>query len=174
MDAGVVDGLCGVAVGIAIVIVLLLITRKDGSMKCKYDERQELVRGRGYKYAFFTMIICECVIMYLNEDAGLERYITSSLEMFIAFSVSIAVYASYCIWHEGYFGLNENHGRRLAVFILLGVMNIVLGIIAWNAGTCVEDGALTFQFSNVICGILALWVSIMAALKWIRDRKEDE
>lgn len=173
MDAGVIGGLCGVVVFI-VVLIALLVTRKDGSIKCKYDERQELVRGRGYKYAFFTMIICETVFIVLNEDAGLERYITSSLEMFIAFSVSVAVYASYCIWHEGYFGLNSNPGRRLAVFILLGVINIVLGIVVWRNGGCFEDGALTYRFSNSIVGILSLWVSVMVALKWMRDKKEDE
>lgn len=174
MDAGVIGGLCGVATFIVVLIALLLVTRKDRSIKCKYDERQELVRGRGYKYAFFTMIICDAVFIVLNEDAGLERYITSSLEMFIAFCVGVAVYASYCIWHEGYFGLNSNPGRRLAVIILLGVMNIVLGIVAWRNGSCFEDGALTYQFSNAVVGILSLWVSVIVALKWMRDKKEDE
>lgn len=174
MDAGFMRVLCVAVVTVVVLMALLLLTKKDGSMKGKYDERQELVRGRGYRYAFFTMIICEAVFIFFNEDARLERYITSSLEMFIAFCVGVAVYASYCIWHEGYFGLNSNPGRALMSFILLGVMNIVLGIIAWNDGRCFEDGALSFQFSNTVVGILALWVSIMVALKWMRDRKEDE
>lgn len=174
MDAGVIGVICGVIVGIVVFIALLLISSKDGSIKGRYDERQELVRGRAYRYAFFIMILGEAVFMILNEEAGLERYITSSLEMFIALCISIAVYASYCIWHEGYFGLNSNPGRLLISFILLGVMNVVLGIIAWNDGSYFEDGALSFGFSNSVCGILSLWVSVMVALKWARDRKEDE
>lgn len=175
MDAGVIGEVCGVViVFIVVLIALLLIMRKDGSIKCKYDERQELVRGRAYRYAFFTMTICEVVFIFFNEDARLERYITSSLAIFIAFCVGVAVYASYCIWHEGYFGLNSNPGRALISFILLGVMNVVLGIIAWNDGSCFEDGALSFGFSNFVCGILSLWVSVMVALKWAQDRKEDE
>lgn len=175
MSARAIGQVCGVVlVCVCVIIALLLITKKDGSIKCKFDERQEIVRGRAYKYAFFTMMISEALFIVLNEMADMERYIASSLEMVIAICVGVAVYASYCIWHEGYFALNENPGRLLVVFIILGVMNVVLGGAAWQEGRCFENGVLTIEFSNAVCGVLSLWVSAMVALKWIRDRKEDE
>ena len=43
-DAGHVIGVsAGVAIGVLLVIAILKFSKKDGSLKCKYDERQELV-----------------------------------------------------------------------------------------------------------------------------------
>lgn len=175
MSAKAIGEVCGIIlVCVCVTLALILITKKDGSIKCRFDERQEIVRGRGYKYAFFTMMICMAVFACLNESADLEQHIEGSLEMVIAICAGVAVYASYCIWHEGYFALNENQGRLLIVFIILGVMNVVLGGMAWREGRCFENGVLTINFSNAVCGVLSLWVSVMVALKWMRDRKEDE
>ena len=41
MLAGVI---CGVLVGLVLVVIILKWVRGDGSKKCKFDERQELVR----------------------------------------------------------------------------------------------------------------------------------
>ena len=52
------DYATGLAVGIIVAIVILGIIWKfsKNKMKGKFDERQELVRGRGYKYACFTLL----------------------------------------------------------------------------------------------------------------------
>ena len=48
----------GLAFGIvtALIIFALIWKFSKKSMKGTFDERQELVRGRGYKYASFTML----------------------------------------------------------------------------------------------------------------------
>lgn len=63
------------AVSALLVLLLLKTTKNDGSIKCKYDERQELVRGRGFKYALFT----------------------------IGAIIGMMVYVIYAIWNEAYF-----------------------------------------------------------------------
>ena len=52
------DYAAGLAVGIIAAIVFFGIIWKfnKNKMKGNFDERQELVRGRGYKYASFTML----------------------------------------------------------------------------------------------------------------------
>ena len=47
----------GVIIFTAIIMIPMLIgITKDKKLKRKYDERQELIRGRGFKYAFYTMV----------------------------------------------------------------------------------------------------------------------
>ena len=48
----------GMAVGIIAALALFFIIWKFNKTKLKgqFDERQELVRGRGYKYACFTLL----------------------------------------------------------------------------------------------------------------------
>ena len=40
---------CGILVGLLLMVVILKLTKTDGSLKCKYDERQQLVRGKGFQ-----------------------------------------------------------------------------------------------------------------------------
>ncbi len=62
LTVGVVIGLI---VGIICVVLLLAVTKTDENVKYKYDERQELVRGRGFKYGFFILLIYNAIIFFL-------------------------------------------------------------------------------------------------------------
>ena len=50
--------LCGLIV-VAIVALLLryVLKKKNGVLCGEYDERQKAIQGRGYKYAYFTLMI---------------------------------------------------------------------------------------------------------------------
>ena len=49
MALGMVTGL---VLGLILFIIILKVTKKDGKIKCQYDERQELARGKGFKYGY--------------------------------------------------------------------------------------------------------------------------
>lgn len=165
--------LAGIFVGIIIAFMMFKITNKDGSVKCRYDERQELVRGRGYKYAFFTLILYN-VLFAIIDSVSEKRFMDSSIEMFIGVCISIMVYVSYCIWNEGYFSLNQRPKRILALFIIIGAYNIILSIGKLREGMYIKDGKLTFSASNFICGILMLVLAVVASVKMISNKKEEE
>ena len=42
----------GITVGVILVMVLLKMSNTDKKIKTEYDERQERIRGKAYKYAF--------------------------------------------------------------------------------------------------------------------------
>lgn len=42
-------GLVGILIGLVLVAILIRYVRTDKKIKAKYDERQELIRGRGFK-----------------------------------------------------------------------------------------------------------------------------
>lgn len=157
--------------GIAIVVFLKK-TKTDGSMRCKYDERQQLVRGRGFKYAFFTMLLYDFFLVLL--DCMDIRYGDMGTEMGTGMMLGCAVYAIYCILNDGYFSMNENMPRVLFVLISLGLVNLILGIHSIIRGDIVEDGMLTIQSMNLLCGLIMLFILTVAAIKHIRSKNEEE
>ena len=73
----------GIMCGLMISVVLLKIANKDHKVKTQYDERQEMVKGKGYKYGFYTMMALEVVFMLL-EMSGISLPVETYL---IHFSV---------------------------------------------------------------------------------------
>ena len=54
----------GLIVGIILVMVLIKMANKDRRIKTEYDERQEKIRGKAYKYAFYTMIYYQVIFLH--------------------------------------------------------------------------------------------------------------
>lgn len=162
----------GLVIGLLVVAICLAVSKKGDETKNQFDERQELVRGIGFKYGFFTLMISNAVLLFLKV---LEVPLFSNLEVAMTASivVGVAVFASYCIWNDGYFALNENRKSLLIMLGLIGLMNIVIGIGNLMAGVVIENGALTFRSTNLFCALLFLVIFVVLLLKQIKDGKEE-
>lgn len=161
----------GVIVGIILVAFILKITKNDGTIKCKYDERQQFIQGKGFKYAFFTLVVYN--LFYALVDSFLQReYIENSCAMFLGVVLGVAVYAGYCIKHEGYFSLNENPKRVIIAFAVIGIVNILISVVHIMHGRLIQNGVLQFEAINLICGILFIVILIEIGIKRRFNRKE--
>lgn len=162
----------GLAIGLLVVVICLAVTKNGDEMKNQFDERQELVRGRGFMYGFFTLISSNAVLVLLNV---LEVSLFRNMEVALTASilVGVAVFASYCIWNDGYFALNENRKSMLITFGLIGVLNLVIGIGNLASGEIIENGAFTFRCLNLFCALLFLVIFGVLLLKQIKDGKEE-
>ena len=166
--------LCGVLLGIILIAILLRWTKKRGTGgKCQYDERQQLVRGKGFQYAFATLVICNG--LYAFEDAVVpSRIMESGLAIGMCVVISVAVYACYCIWNDGYFALNENPTRVIIVFGLIALVNILVFARETYSTGILEDGRLIMPCLNLCCGILLLVISLAILVKKRRSGREAE
>lgn len=162
---------CGMLIGIFLVAILLTLATKGEDKKAKFDERQELVRGRGFKYAFFSMIGYSAVV-YGLDLLGVHLYMSLAIASLICVLVGSGVYAVYCIWNDGYFALNQNRGSILVAIGLGGILNLVFGISAMIHNELVVNGQLSIRSMNLFCGIMCvvIWVALFA--KSLKDRKE--
>ena len=162
----------GLAVGLLVVAICVAATKKGDDMKNQFDERQEQVRGRGFKYGFFTMMISNAALLVLNI---LEIPLFSNMEVAMTASIviGVSVFASYCIWNDGYFALNEKRKSLLVMFGFIGLLNLVIGIGNIFAGVVIENGAFTFRSTNLFCSMMFIVVFIMLLLKQIKDGKEE-
>lgn len=160
----------GLIVGIILIVVLLKTTKTDGKIKCEYDERQEAMRGRGFKYAFFTLMLCNMLYGLLLIGFG-KLPIDAGTFMILAALIGIAVYATYGIWNDCYFSLNENRSKVMFVFAVIGMCNLLLGVMNLLNGKGIENGVLNYRCINLFCGLL--FVEIFIAMLMRRFKKEE-
>ena len=160
---------------IALAVLLILWKAKGTSLKGKYDERQELVRGRGYKYAFFTIVIL--VFLYMIVDmlgiTDMMPFTHSSLAIAILF-IGVMVYAVYCIRNDAYFGIGQN---RRTYCILLGfiiVLNLLSAVMNLRDEPF-EGGKLALgPCMQILCVITFGVVLISLLIKGREDGAEDD
>ena len=136
----------GLAFGIvtALIIFALIWKFSKKSMKGTFDERQELVRGRGYKYACFTMLALLVIDLLIESFGAFETIpVTRTLAIFIMILAGVMVYALYCIKNDSYFGVGTDSRTYRAVMWVVIVCNAVSGFTGLKEGAMV-DGKLSF------------------------------
>lgn len=137
----------GLAFGIVTALVFFIIIWKfikKNNMKGKFDERQELVRGRGYKYSAFTLIIMLTVDLIAESYGAFEKLpVGRTLAIFFMILTGVTVYALYCIKNDSYFGVGTDIRTYRAVMWVVIVCNAVSGISGLRSGAMV-NGKLEF------------------------------
>ena len=71
----------GVLIGLVIAVIVLRFVNKNKKMTAEYDEMQKLVRGRGYMYSFYTVLIYEALMCVLS--MGVELPAVGNLPPFM-------------------------------------------------------------------------------------------
>jgi len=166
--------LAGVAVGLIVVALCFKYVkiRKKGS-NFEYDERQQLARGNGFKYAYVTGIVYNCVLCLLTVT-GIPIPVEQGVLIMMGILLTVLVYAVYCIRHDAYVSLNENANRLMIVFIILGGINTFIGVMHVVHGTMFEDGIFTFHGINLLCGIFLLVVAVVLFAHTKLQAREEE
>lgn len=163
----------GVVIFSAILIIPMLVgITKDRKLKRKYDERQELIRGRGFKYAFYSVIVL--IMLYATALIGFEKLpIDPSAVMYIIVIMGVGVYAWYSILNDGYFALNEKIPQTVIAFTIIAIANLMIGINTLLDGDMIVDGIITFNCLNLVCAIFMLVTVLVILIKQYRDKRED-
>lgn len=160
----------GVIVGVAAVaIVCLIIVKVKGSLwKGYYDERQELIRGRGYKYACFTLLILMAVDMLIEVTGFIDMLpVKNEAVMFIFLIAGVLVYAIYCIINDAYLGIGQNGKSYTSLILFVIAINLFSAVMTiWR-----EDPFEGGKFSTGVCMQIVCVVAFGAILVAMRIRK---
>lgn len=165
----------GLVLGLILFVIILKVTKKDGKIKCQYDERQELARGKGFKYGFFTIVICNtCMGFYSTsvEQSIFHPFISYIISIF----VGVTVFVVYCIWKDAYISLNENRQKVLISFGLIAVANFVIWISNGEGidSFFTKEGIwFSLSSTNLFCAIIFVIIFITVLLKDILDKREE-
>lgn len=163
------DYASGLVVGIVTALIILIVVWKFNkkAMKGKFDERQELVRGRGYKYACFTMLgLLVADLLIESYDAFEVLPVSRELYIFFMILVGVMVYALYCVRNDSYFGVGTDTRTYRAVMWIVIVCNAVSGITGLREGAMI-DGKLAFGpcASLMFCAAFVLIMIMLYARK---------
>lgn len=160
----------GVVVGVAVVIIIALVVYKVSGNPWKgyYDERQELIRGRGYKYACFTLLILMAVDMLIEVTGFIDKLpVANEAIMFIFIIAGVLVYAIYSIMHDAYLGIGQNGKSYTVMIIFVIVVNLLSAVMTIRTEDVFEGG----KFSTGVCMQLVCVVAFAAVLIAMWTRK---
>ena len=159
----------GILIGLIIAVIIIRFANTNHKMKTEYDERQQEIRGRGYRLAFYAMMICE-IIMFVLEIGNIPLPIEPYLAHFITIIVGAMALGSYCIWNDVYWGLNTNRKRYIVIFIAAALLNAIPVFGAASDGTLLVDGKFSTPLVNILVLIMLLVFGIELIAKEIVDR----
>lgn len=164
---------CGL---VAVIILFRLLARKlqiDGKKKTEYDERQLIERGKGYRCAFFAYVIFN-LIMFIADLAFDIQAFSLGMIMICGILVAAAAHVIYCIFHEAYWGLNNNVRNYVILLVVAGGINLIIGIVNGVNGELYADGVFSYSVLNLAVAIFLIVIFIAMLIKWIRDKREVE
>lgn len=145
-----------------------------GSWKCEYDERQELVRGRGYKYGFITLAVyyaLDYMVLNIFEREWAQQHV----DILIGILLGIGVYAIYCIMNEAFLSLRENQKRYIITLVFVMICNAAGAAVPLISGeSLIEDGRITSNCINLFCALLLTIILFVMALKQTMIKREDD
>lgn len=167
----IVGTIVGMAVGIALVILIARLANKDKKVKTEYDERQTVLRGIGFKYAFYSMAIYAAFNVILG-IAELSLPMEPAVMSFSYIIIGCLVDIVYCVFKDCYWGLNNKRKSWGIAMFFAGAVNAVVAILAAIEGKLVINGLLSTPGINLFCAILLITLAIVTWVKSFSDKKE--
>ncbi|MCR5721150.1 MAG: hypothetical protein K6G72_02205 [Lachnospiraceae bacterium] len=123
----------------------------------EYDERQKLVIGNGYKYAFYTLFALTLIYSLLCYS-GMSDFMSPAIFCETAIIVGVAVFAIYTTVYDGYFAVNVMSGRMTGIFTVLFLLLLAASVINIVKGHIYAKGrfeiGIIFVLLTVVVGIL--------------------
>ena len=163
----------GLMVGLVISVILIKAANKDHKIKTQYDERQELIKGKGYKYSFYTMLFIEVVLMLLDMSEislPFENYLLHICTVLLG----CLVLCIHSIWNGVYWGLNNNHKRYTIIIAVAVILNIIPVAAAIAHDSFSGHGIDSIPIINLIVLVWMAIIGIVALVKKIVDSKACE
>ena len=164
----------GIAVGVFAGSLLVLFRNRLSKEKqdC-YDERQVIVRGKGYQYAFFTTM--GLLMLYAAFAEPIEKYMEAGIIPLAILLFSGLILMGYCLFHDAFWGLISKKNKRMGVTVwaLYSVLNIMHIVDNSSPDKIWIAGRLSSRFMVPL--LLSIFFAIALILMVLKNRmKHDE
>ncbi|MBQ7228539.1 MAG: hypothetical protein IJS23_02885 [Clostridia bacterium] len=143
----------------------------DHKAKTQYDERQNVIRGRGYMFGFWTVLVF-LGILFIMETFGITLPVAPFSLGFIGAILGATVMSVYNVWKGAYWGLNNNRKQYIIIFAFLLLFNLIPIIGAWKT----EGFLNVIQGSSLVnIGVEFMLIALGAALllRQLKDKNEE-
>lgn len=165
----------GFATSIILIAVGAMIVTKKFKEQSKFDERQQLLRSRAYRAAFWVLVAYMCANGIFNLLTGIAwaDMMTSS---FIGICIAITVFVINCIRHDAYFPINQKPKLYIVLFGGLALMNLSLGLlnVLDNNTQFITDDMLNFRAISFIVAALLIILLVALFVQRLKAKKQSE
>lgn len=145
--------------------------RKD--MAGKYDERQKLAQGRGFKWGFITA--CTVSVAIIFAGAFVERDILPVNEaLMTAMLAGVTVTAVYCVSRDAYIPIGRSGVLELLIFGLYSVIAFLRGLDKLEERGAIVEGALGPCWVWFVMTFACASVCLSLVIKLLFDRRNKE
>lgn len=165
--------LTGVVIGLVVLVVIFVICNKNRKLKTEYDERQQILRGNGYRFGFYAMTVW-AGIQILLAAMDIELPLQPVTQAFSCIFVGVLADVLYCIFHDAYWGLNNNRKRYMIAFLIIAALNFAIAFGAYKSGNLIVDGKLGAVGTNLLCAILFLLTGVALIIQQIREKSPEK
>ena len=169
--------LCGlVVVAIAALLLRYVLKKKNGVLCGEYDERQKAIQGRGYKYAYFTLMIAVAAGGVFDAWLGVKWIELFPFAM-LCLWLSLCVFVTYCIAKDAYVSFQAKRKVLILIFALSALMNLGIALMEILHGDgIITSGCLNLTSANLFTGAASLQIAIALCIRAVYDRvqREDE
>lgn len=149
-----------------------MLTRKKGKIKAEYDERQELARGRGYKWGFLTFAVFMLIFGSLTLW-DIEVPVEQPILWFGSVILAITVTCVYFVWNDCLIGLEDDRTTAVMFWVVL-IPNLLGGVSNIVTGKIIRDGKLSIASFNYLFVIFALAILISRPARKAADKREED
>lgn len=147
-------------------------SNSDHKSKTQYDERQQVLRGRGYMIGFWTVLVYQTVL-YVLECAGATLPVAPFSLGFLGAILAVTVMCVYDIWVGAYWGLNNDRKRYLIILGVFGVFSLIPVVAAAKMGF-VEHILQGPVLVNLGIGVMLITMFVTLLIRHIADKKEED
>ncbi len=172
MNATSLGFVAGLMIAAIALVFIFKYANKDGRVRTEYDERQKAVRGKAYKYAFYTVVFAQAVNMCLLMS-DMQLPIEDYALVFTGILLGCIVLAVYCIWNDVYWGMNNDHKRYHIIFFIATILNLMPVYFGIRSGTLYENGKIGMPLLNIVVLIMMAVIYVELLVKKLMDKKSD-
>ena len=159
--------------GILIGLLIRLLVKEGNKATSEYDERQELLRGRAYKWGYIFLGSYVGILAFLS-FVGISLPADNSLLLIIGLIIAMCIVETIAILNDCYFALNDNKTSIIVSFVVLMIINGMIAIYDILTGMAWADGILKIGSLNVFIDIELIYLLILIIIKTHKDGKEEE
>ncbi|MBY5034426.1 hypothetical protein K6V78_05030 [Streptococcus gallolyticus] len=160
---------------VAITGVLFYRRKKDGRVeafpKNEYDEYQQFLRGKGYQYAFYSLLAAIYVLYMLAELANIR--FSQAFHFWFLMYVGLSVQIGYNIWTGTYFPINKSAGLIPRQFLLCNLCIFMVALYLIKIGDFPANAFAKGGLAMIcLLGLFPLQNMLILCLRIWRDRRE--
>lgn len=165
--------MCGMLAAGVLLYVLKRKRDKEGTVV--YDERQLIARGRGFQYAYMTLIAL--LMLYAGFEEQTERFVSPGVIPIAILLLSGLILFGYCLFHDAYWSFRgeKKEKRVLILWFVMALISLAQSRNQILSGGLKINGRYSAQsLLPLLLGIFFAGMLLLQGIKYVMNRREEE